>query len=167
MTFVPCTSRTLALSHRSCPLNTTYIDTVVDQFEQCFSTNLTRPLRLLVQSDVVSQSGLLTAMASFTTSTGIGVSLEVVNQSIAARQAVEELQLNPQAKDGWILDGSGITTLAFQPNPVVMDLTAWVGINAAVQFNGYAPFWQGLGPSFGGSVLSLPMQGRNLLLFYR
>ena len=77
------------------------------------------------------------------------------------------MQLNRQASDGWILDGSGLTTLAFQPEPVLMDLSAWAGANAALEISDYAPFWRDNGPTFGGNLLSLPMQGRNLLLFYR
>ena len=89
---------------RSCPLNATYVNDVVDQFEQCFSTNLTRPLRLLVQSNVFSQSGLSQALISFQSSTGIGVTLEIYNESIAARQAVEELQVRMVPKNSHVKD---------------------------------------------------------------
>ena len=147
-------------------MNNSTLTALVNQFELCYSTNLTRPLRLLVQSEALSQAGLSAALARYTRATGIAVALELVNSSAAASVAEEELQLNPQARDAWVLDGSGITTLAVVP-AAVLDLTAWATANYQLQFDDYAPFWKGPGPSFGGSLVSLPVQGRNLLLFYR
>ena len=76
------------------------------------------------------------------------------------------LQINPQAKDGWILDGSGLTTLAYLTS-ALMDLSSWAGSNTDLDFSDYAAFWRDNAPTFGGNLISLPMQGRDLLLFYR
>ena len=88
----------MVFTFRSCPLNSSYVDDIVNKFELCFSTNLTRPLQLLVQSNVVSQSCLLHALEGFRSSTGIEVSLQIYNASIAASQAMQELQV----EDEWV-----------------------------------------------------------------
>ena len=155
------------LFYRSCPLSNSTVNALANEFESCLTTNLNGPLKLLVASNVYQQSSLQTAINNFTNATGIRVAITIVNSSaLAADYAENEIAFNPRARDGWILDGGGLVTLATYPSPLY-NLTEWIGSNQLIRFNDYTPFWQGTGPMFGGELYSLPYQGRNMLLFYR
>ena len=112
----------MIIAFRSCPLNASYVDDIVNKFELCFSTNLTRPLQLLVQSNAVSQSCLLHVLSAFRTSTGIEVDLQIYNASIAASQAVQELQV----RDEWVV---GTATGTSDRLTHAQDVTAFIHRN--------------------------------------
>ncbi len=120
---------------------------------------------MLTQTDATWSAVLLQAAQRYSDTTGIDVVIDFEAPALVVRAAESELHVNAQARDGWILDGTGLVTLAAQS--ALLNLSQATQTNSQLQFPDVEAFWRGPASSYGQAVVSLPVHGRELLLFYR
>ncbi|RIH84077.1 Bacterial extracellular solute-binding protein [Meiothermus luteus] len=103
--------------------------------------------------------------AAFERATGARVNVTVVPFSDLYQQILTDATTGTNSYDAWIFAPQWMAD--FAPAGIMEDLTARVRADTAIQWNDIAPFFREFSATYGGKILTIPLDGDFQMVYYR